>query len=1066
MQPDGVTWGEIASCAGPAAKVVQPYAHGGVTTPRLGHCRLAESAPGSHNMLGKLLLTTAVVLAAIHSTSAQGEECELDPAYRLDCGWPGITELECLERECCFDSSGAGPWCFYKVGPPPPPLTTEGVIVPGEGPYYEATTDGGTTCEGGNYNQDSGSFQLINYANNQDCTWQITVSAGKLVLLQFTQFEVEDEYACNYDSVTVYDGDSASSPELGKFCGSNLPPDIVASSNTMSVRFFSDGSVTLGGFSATFSAVDTPPEEETSAPGEEGTTTYPYETTTDAGTTCDGGNYNQDSGSFQLLNYANNQDCTWQITVSAGKLVLLQFTQFDVEDGYTCGFDSVIVYDGDFAMSPVLGTFCGSSLPPVIVASSNTMSVQFVSDDTVTATGFSATFSAVDTPPVDAGTTCDGGNYNQDSGSFQLLNYANNQDCTWQITVSAGKYVLLQFTQFDVEEEYACDYDSVIVYDGDFLSSPELGKFCGSSLPPDIVASSNTMSVRFFSDGSVIAGGFSATFSAVDTPPHDENRRIRVVYSRTHARKFQIYGHFQVCATRTLGVCGTCTAQPPPCTIWIWIVIDVSSSMSDEDFLGNTLPWLLYFSQCFDRVDVQGDSGSLSEDQTGRNGKRSGLFPNASQEKFLAEEEESGERKVPAPTAGGSEEKEKNSNLIPPLGSEMPLGVGTGNIRRLGAKCPSALAPGTSAAWERNAPLALAPGTWVKEGDGAELPPPRPKFPPGSEELGSPTVPKLGGEKSPPPPSETPFPPGFDAASFLQWISSSLGLPQASSSSRQPRDVDGAVASTSRTGVVGSGREHPGSEVEECSEEGKITFSDSDEELKAASLALRSFVSADTQHDLLRLDNATAVAYVNHVGGTRSPDLAALALEMWSWALERGLTLSATHVPGLTNTLADKCSRVFSGQELGSAVPATQQETPSAVARSDACRVAKIRRQLQGRGLSAGASDLILSAWRESTSRQYQSAWAQRPHRPVGSATLARWVKSVLGTAGVDTATFSAHSTRGASTSAAAAAGVSLHSIMKAADWSRESTFLKYYRRDNNQHTFGQAVLSTALKSA
>ncbi|KAI8504881.1 hypothetical protein Bbelb_169900 [Branchiostoma belcheri] len=376
-------------------------------------------------------------------------------------------------------------------------------------------------------------------------------------------------------------------------------------------------------------------------------------------------------------------------------------------------------------------------------------------------------------------------------------------------------------------------------------------------------------------------------------------------------------------------------------------------------------------------------------------------------------------------------------------------------------------------------------------------------------------------------------------------------------------------------------------------------------ELKAASLALRSFVSADTQHDLLRLDNATAVAYVNHVGGTRSPDLAALALEMWSWALERGLTLSATHVPGLTNTLADKCSRVFSGQgrvateplsfflslnnwtgnaltvdlfasrmnaqlkeyvswrpepeailgvsglpqgvehvvresgspatELGSAVPAAQQETPSAVARSDACRVAKIRRQLQGRGLSAGASDLILSAWRESTSRQYQSAWAQwaswcdrrkidpvcgsiestrevcqkvflgglpagqalvclhiperiskadffpserrggeqklfisfsRPHRPVGSATLARWVKSVLGTAGVDTATFSAHSTRGASTSAATAAGVSLHSIMNAADWSRESTFLKYYRRDNNQHTFDQAVLSTALKSA
>ncbi|KAI8480609.1 hypothetical protein Bbelb_416210 [Branchiostoma belcheri] len=207
----------------------------------------------------------------------------------------------------------------------------------------------------------------------------------------------------------------------------------------------------------------------------------------------------------------------------------------------------------------------------------------------------------------------------------------------------------------------------------------------------------------------------------------------------------------------------------------------------------------------------EGDSGSLSEDQTGRNGTRSGLFPNASQEKFLAventgvsaqasgqEEEESGERKVPAPTAGGSEEREE----LQPHSAVWERNA------------PSALAPGTSAAWERNAPLALAPGTSVKEGDGAELPPPRPKFPPDSEELGSPTVPKL----------ETPFPTGFDAASFLQWISSSLGLPQASSSSRQPRDVDGAVASTSRAGVVGSGESIQVLKWKSVRRKEKITF--------------------------------------------------------------------------------------------------------------------------------------------------------------------------------------------------------------------------------------------------
>ncbi|KAI8505643.1 hypothetical protein Bbelb_168320 [Branchiostoma belcheri] len=505
----------------------------------------------------------------------------------------------------------------------------------------------------------------------------------------------------------------------------------------------------------------------------------------------------------------------------------------------------------------------------------------------------------------------------------------------------------------------------------------------------------------------------------------------------------------------------------------------------------------------------EGDSGSLSEDQTGRNGKRSGLFPNASQEKFLAVEKTG----VSAQASGQEEEDWRFG------GKREELQPHSAVWER---NAPSALAPGTSAAWERNAPLALAPGTSVKEGDGAELPPPRPKFPPDSEELGSPTMPKLGGEKSPPPPppSETPFPPGFDAASFLQWISSSLGLPQASSSSRQPRDVDGAVASTSRAGVVGSG--------------------ESIQVLKWKSVRRREKSPFLT---LTKAGQRNSRCICESRGGNKVARLAALALEMWSWALERGLTLSATHVPGLTNTLADRCSRVFSGQVWESQawypkvlnmlfespvllpqswdllfLPHNRRPHPllpdlmlAAWPRSgDSCRVGAFRQGLQTSssrlgekalldsisqhglsgpadqgnlpesvlgGLPAGQAlvclhiperiskaDFFPSERRGGEQKLFISF--SRPHRPVGSATLARWVKSVLGTAGVDTATFSAHSTRGASTSAATAAGVSLHSIMNAADWSRESTFLKYYRRDNNQHTFCQAVLSTALKSA
>ena len=46
-----------------------------------------------------------------------------------------------------------------------------------------------------------------------------------------------------------------------------------------------------------------------------------------------------------------------------------------------------------------------------------------------------------------------------------------------------------------------------------------------------------------------------------------------------------------------------------------------------------------------------------------------------------------------------------------------------------------------------------------------------------------------------------------------------------------------------------------------------------------------------------------------------------------------------------------------------------------------------------------------------------------KPHNPVTSSTIARWLKTMLEDAGIDTAILKAHSTRGASVSAAAQKG-------------------------------------------
>ena len=72
----------------------------------------------------------------------------------------------------------------------------------------------------------------------------------------------------------------------------------------------------------------------------------------------------------------------------------------------------------------------------------------------------------------------------------------------------------------------------------------------------------------------------------------------------------------------------------------------------------------------------------------------------------------------------------------------------------------------------------------------------------------------------------------------------------------------------------------------------------------------------------------------------------------------------------------------------------------------------------------------------------------RNPHGPATRDTLARWVKMVLGSSGVNLDTFSAHSCRSASTSKAAASGVSLERILMAGQWSTSSTFYDYYRKD------------------
>ena len=70
-------------------------------------------------------------------------------------------------------------------------------------------------------------------------------------------------------------------------------------------------------------------------------------------------------------------------------------------------------------------------------------------------------------------------------------------------------------------------------------------------------------------------------------------------------------------------------------------------------------------------------------------------------------------------------------------------------------------------------------------------------------------------------------------------------------------------------------------------------------------LALKTFANNQKGLILLKMDNVSAVTYINQKRGTHSTQLCNLALQIWEWCIQKGITLQAEHLPGNLNIVAD-----------------------------------------------------------------------------------------------------------------------------------------------------------------
>ena len=133
----------------------------------------------------------------------------------------------------------------------------------------------------------------------------------------------------------------------------------------------------------------------------------------------------------------------------------------------------------------------------------------------------------------------------------------------------------------------------------------------------------------------------------------------------------------------------------------------------------------------------------------------------------------------------------------------------------------------------------------------------------------------------------------------------SMGAPVCSP---EPSMIVHSDASNQGWGAVLNGQSHTGGvwSLEEATHH--INYL----ELLAAFLAIKAFGKTwQNITVLLYLDNVTAVSYINQKGGTVSRALCELAISVWTWCIERNITLKAEHLPGQQNFQADQESRTI-----------------------------------------------------------------------------------------------------------------------------------------------------------
>jgi hypothetical protein len=92
----------------------------------------------------------------------------------------------------------------------------------------------------------------LNYYNNETYTYTISVDENLNIYLLFLTLELEE----NYDTLWIYDGPDEFSPLIDFYSSDSIPQLITSSSNSLTLKFYSDGASTETGWMAVYDTLE------------------------------------------------------------------------------------------------------------------------------------------------------------------------------------------------------------------------------------------------------------------------------------------------------------------------------------------------------------------------------------------------------------------------------------------------------------------------------------------------------------------------------------------------------------------------------------------------------------------------------------------------------------------------------------------------------------------------------------------------------------------------------------------------------------------------------------------